>query len=105
MTNPIQFSPLAQPGAQSLGSKRPSSEDAVTNPGEDFASAFRAQLDKVNRMQSEADEQVKLLVSGETSSVTDVFTAARKAQVAFSMLMEIRNKLVDAYNELQNMRV
>lgn len=105
MTNPIQFNPLAQQGAQSLSARRSGASDAGTNPGEDFASAFRAQLDKVNRMQSEADEQVKQLVSGETSSVTDVFTAARKAQVAFSMLMEIRNKLVDAYNELQNMRV
>lgn len=105
MTNPINFNPLAQQAAQSLGGKRSAAADAVTNPGEDFASAFRAQLDRVNQMQSEADEQVKMLVSGEASSVTDVFTAARKAQVAFSMLMEIRNKLVDAYNELQNMRV
>lgn len=105
MSNSINFNPLARQAAQSLAGKRSAPSDGAANPGEDFASAFRAQLDKVNQMQSEADEQVQMLVSGETSSVTDVFTAARKAQVAFSMLMEIRNKLVDAYNELQNMRV
>jgi len=65
----------------------------------------KEQLLKVSRMQSEADEKVQKLLTGESQNLTEVFTAARKAEVAFSLLMEIRNKLVNAYEELKNMRV
>lgn len=105
MSSSIHFDPLGSRAANAPAGRRASAAGAAADPGEDFASAFRAQLDKVNQMQSEADQQVQALVSGGASSMTDVFTAAKKAQVAFSMLLEIRNKLVDAYNELQNMRV
>jgi flagellar hook-basal body complex protein FliE len=90
----------------------PAGTPAVTKParptpaaGEDFAALVKTQLQQVSQMQSEADENVRKLLTGETQSLTEVFTAARKAQVAFSLLMEIRNKLVDAYEELKNMRV
>ncbi len=73
--------------------------------GEDFASLVRQQLEKVNAMQSEADHEVRKLLTGESQNLTEVFTAARKAEVAFSLLMEIRNKLVDAYQEIKNLRV
>lgn len=77
----------------------------ATGAGEDFASMVKEQLQQVSRMQSEADENVQKLVTGQTQNITEVFTAARKAEVAFSLLMEIRNKLVDAYQEVKNMRV
>ena len=73
--------------------------------GQDFASLVRQQLEKVNAMQSEADTEVRKLLTGESQNLTEVFTAARKAEVAFSLLMEIRNKLVDAYQEIKNLRV
>lgn len=56
-------------------------------------------------MQADADRNVENLLTGETQNITEVFVAARKAQVAFSLLMEIRNKLVDAYTELRQLRV
>ena len=37
--------------------------------------------------------------------MAEVFSAVRKSEVAFSMLMEMRNKLVEAYREVQQMRV
>jgi len=48
---------------------------------------------------------VQKLLTGETDNVAEVFSASKKAGVAFDLLMEIRNKLVDAYNEVQQMRV
>jgi flagellar hook-basal body complex protein FliE len=53
----------------------------------------------------EADEGIQNLLTGRTDNVTEVLTAARKAEIAFSLLMEIRNKLVDAYSELRQLRV
>ena len=104
MANPIStnslnpISPLGKPGGV-----RPASQPKTA--GDDFASMVKDQLRKVSDMQSEADQNVQKLLSGETESITEVFTAARKAEVAFSLLMELRNKLVDAYDEIKNMRV
>ena len=45
------------------------------------------------------------LVTGETDNVAEVMEAVNKAGIAFDLLMEIRNKLSDAYQEVQQMRV
>lgn len=80
---------------------RPAGSEAKS----DFAGVLRAQLDRVNQAQSEADEGLQRVLTGESQSLTEVFVTARKAEVAFSLLMEIRNKLIDAYEELRQLRV
>lgn len=89
---PLQAPSPAQPAQEAV-------------PAEDFATQLRAQLEQVNRMQAEADEGVQNLIAGRNDNITEVLTSARKAEVAFSLLMEIRNKLVDAYTELKQLRV
>lgn len=103
MTNPIQILPSAiPPGA--LG--KSAGAAAVDGPaGKDFRSVLLSSLDEVNRLQAEADAGVQRLLTGETNNVAEVFTAVNKAGVAFDLLMEIRNKLTDAYREIQQMRV
>jgi flagellar hook-basal body complex protein FliE len=75
--------------------------DAVS----DFAATLRAQLERVSEMQTEADRGVQDLLTGQTQNISQVFSTARKAQVAFNLLMEVRNKLSDAYSEIRQMRV
>ena len=70
-----------------------------------FAAQLREQLEQVSKMQAEADQGVQNLLTGRTDTITEVLTTTRKAEVAFSLLMEIRNKLVDAYSELRQLRV
>ncbi len=77
----------------------------VRKGGAGFATQLREQLEHVSRMQAEADERIQNLLTGQSDNVSEVFTAARKAEVAFSLMMEIRNKLVDAYGELKQLRV
>ena len=73
--------------------------------GKDFGAYLLESLDKVNQLQQEADAGVQKLVTGETNNIAEVFSATRKAGVAFDLLMEIRNKLMDAYTELKQLRV
>lgn len=98
--SPDHLTPIGptRPGAATRPTERASEMD-------DFAATFRQQLEQVSRMQSEADEGIQALLTGQTDNITAVFTTARKAEVAFSLLMEIRNKLVDAYSELRQLRV
>jgi flagellar hook-basal body complex protein FliE len=102
MPDPVSSNPLRPLGPVAPGqSVRPPAPAG----GDDFAAALRRQLEQVSRMQTEADQGVQSLLTGESQNVTEVFAAARKAQVAFSLLMEIRNKLVDAYTEIRQLRV
>lgn len=80
---------------------------SIGQPGSesDFAAALREQLERVSEIQIEAEQGVQNLLTGRTQNITEVFITARKAEVAFSLLMEIRNKLTDAYTEVKNMRV
>ena len=44
-------------------------------------------------------------MAGRRTDIADVMTAKAKADMAFKMLLQVRNKLVDAYQEIKDMRV
>ncbi len=73
--------------------------------GKDFKQYLMESLQQVNQLQQEADAKVDGLMTGQTDNVVEVFGAVRKADVAFSLLMEMRNKMLDAYQEIQQMRI
>jgi len=73
--------------------------------GKDFKQILLNSLDEVNRLQQEADSAQQALLRGDTDNVAEVFTAVNKAEVAFDLLMEIRNKLLDAYQEINQIRI
>ena len=60
---------------------------------------------EVNMLQQRADSAVEKLMVGGEIGMAEVLTAVQKADIAFKMMMQIRNKLVQAYQEIQNMRV
>ncbi len=101
MTDPIQF-PI--PTQLTTGVQQPA-KPAEAAEGGDFKDILLNSLDEVNRLQNEADQGVQRLVTGETDNVAEVLAAVNKAGVAFDLLMQIRNKLTDAYKEIQQMRV
>jgi flagellar hook-basal body complex protein FliE len=102
MADPIQFPRITGPG--SAGSPdQPGASQPVT--GKDFKSILFDSLDEVNRLQDEADQGVQRLVTGETDNVAEVLAAVNKAGIAFDLLMEVRNKLTEAYQEIQRMQV
>ena len=103
MADPIQFgvlAPAVQPVAPGTAAAGP-----APAAGKDFKSVLMDGLNEVNRLQSEADQQVQRLLTGQTENVTEVLAAVNKAGIAFDLLMQIRNKLTDAYQEIQQMRV
>ena len=72
--------------------------------GKSFREIFQAHIDEVNRLQMAADNKMTDFVTGKTDNISDVLDAVKKAELAFKTLMQIRNKLVDAYEELNRMR-
>ena len=103
MVNPISPSLPSPIGPQS---PTPGATSGIEGAGgASFATQLRQQLEQVSHMQAEAEAGIQKLLTGQTDNITQVLTTARKAEVAFGLLMEIRNKLVDAYGELKQLRV
>lgn len=76
-----------------------------TNTQKDFKDILLNSLEKVNKLQLEAEEATERLLSGQTDNIAEVFSAVRKADIAFSLMMQIRNQLMNAYSEIKNMRL
>jgi len=83
----------------------PAGRSAGTAEGKDFKQLLMDNLNEVNRLQQEAQTATEKLATGKTDNVAEVFSAVRKADIAFSLLMQIRNQLTDAYTEIRNIRI
>ena len=70
-----------------------------------FKDVLLNSIREVNSMQQAADQAVEKLVTGEDVNPAEVLTAVQKADIAFRMMMQIRNKIVQAYQEVQDIRV
>jgi len=82
---------------------RPMTEREIRNTT--FKDLILGGVGEVNMMQQQADRAVEKLMVGGDIGMAEVLTAVQKADIAFKMMMQIRNKLVQAYQEIQNMRV
>ena len=70
-----------------------------------FKDVLMKNLNEVNQLQQDADTTLENFVTSKSTNVGDVISASQKATMAFSMLIQIRNKLQDAYDEVKNLRV
>jgi len=73
--------------------------------GPSFSDVLFDKIDEVNGLQKDAERAVTELAGGKADNVSEVFVAVQKADLAFKMLMQIRNKLLDAYQEINQMRI
>jgi flagellar hook-basal body complex protein FliE len=70
----------------------------------DFGEMLQSFVTDVNKLQNTANNSIQKMVSGEIKDVHQVMLAAGEAKVAFNMMLEIRNKTMEAYKELIQMR-
>jgi len=81
---------------------------AVGGPGNgpDFSSLLKQSVDKVNELQKQSSSLGKSLELGDANvSLAEVMIAKQKAGVAFQSVLQVRNKLVDAYKQVMSMQV
>lgn len=79
--------------------------DAASGNGPDFKKVFMDSLNEVNKAQQEADRATEDLMSGERADVENVILATQKADNAFRMLQQLRNKMTEAFDEIKQVRV
>ena len=71
--------------------------------GSTFGDMIKNAIHSVNDAQKNADNMVTDFVSGKTDNVHEVMISMEKAQLSFQLMTEIRNKIVDTYQELSRM--
>ena len=62
-------------------------------------------VEEVNRLQGEANHAIEQLGTGETKNIHETMIALEKAEVSFKLMLEVRNKILDAYHEVMRMNV
>ena len=106
MTDPLNIPELraSRAGMDPRALRAPSPPPSAA-PDRSFNDTLMESIGEVQRLQNEADTTIRKLVAGEIKDVTDVVVAVEKADVAFQTMMVVRNKMMQAYEEVMRMQV
>ena len=100
--------PLGLIGASGGAGRTPGGVGGSTgqNPdGADFKSMLMGNLKEVNALQQDATQAAEDLITGKRDDIEGVIAATDKADTAFKMLQAMRNQVMQAYDEVKQMRV
>ncbi|AIY04090.1 flagellar hook-basal body protein FliE [Planococcus sp. PAMC 21323] len=75
------------------------------NKVEGFGQVLKDALKEVSAAQNESDKLTNQLITGEVQDVHEVMIASQKASLSLQMTMQVRNKVVEAYQEVMRMQV
>jgi len=91
--------------SMSVGPIRPSSPqpfetDAANKQDETFGDMLKRAVGEVNGLQNESDKKMYQLAMGEVSDIHEVTVAMEKANIALNLTVEIRDRLMEAYQSI-----
>ena len=92
--------PLQSPGGAIAGSKPEPQSGSLS-----FGQMLTDTISQVNRQQLEADASINNLVTGKHADIHQTMIAVEKASVSFELLMQIRNKVISAYDKIMRMPI
>lgn len=90
-----------------LAAGRPADAAAGAAPGAvDFAQTLKAAIDQVNQAQQGSRVMAENFAAGDSNTnLHEVMIELQKASVSFQEMIQVRNKLVSAYQDVMNMQV
>jgi flagellar hook-basal body complex protein FliE len=85
---------------------------AVPNPAQasqeapkSFADTLKDAVQNVNQMQQESDFKMQEIATGKNHNIPEVMIAAEKADISLKLMVQVRNKIIEAYQEVMKMQV
>jgi flagellar hook-basal body complex protein FliE len=97
MTAPITgITPISIPSAAAVGT--------ASQPGE-FQSVLAGAINGIESLQNDASIATQKFLTGENEELHTTVLAAQKAELAFELGLQVRNKVVDAYQEIMKMQM
>lgn len=97
---------ITSPPLASLGAA--AATPAAATPaasGESFLTSLQDAVGRLNETQAQADESVQALLTGRTTNIHETMIALQKADVSFQVMLQVRNKVVSAYEEIMRMQL
>lgn len=76
------------------------SQQPTSSENSDFMGTLKNAMDQVTSLQSESDGKVAQLLSGNGQDVHSAMIAVEKANLSFEMMVQVRNKIVQAYQQV-----
>ena len=87
----------------SLNVPKPAAE--VQNGGTAFSTVLKDAIADINKLQVNADEKIAEVELGNTANIHEAVVALEKADISFRAMMQVRNKIMDAYQEIMRIQV
>jgi flagellar hook-basal body complex protein FliE len=91
--------------ASSFGGNAPAAHPASAAPAGGFMNSLQQAISKANDIQIQANQATEALMTGQTQNIHQTMVALQEADVSFQLMMQIRNKLLTAYEEIQRMQI
>ena len=83
----------------------PNSNKVKDGAKPDFSNTIREFLSSVNNSQKNAAEKVTEVIDGTSENIAEAMTAVEESRLNFQLLLEVRNKLLEAFREIQRMQI
>ncbi|MBI4831865.1 MAG: flagellar hook-basal body complex protein FliE [Candidatus Lindowbacteria bacterium] len=104
MVDEITIGGIAGPqGPLPVDRKQGMQPDEITGPS--FKEYLTESINEIQELQTVADETINKLAAGEVTNVSEAMIAIEKANMAFMTLLQVRNKILSAYDQIQRMQV
>lgn len=87
-----------------IESQRTQISSPVTD-GKSFVDTLKDAIQEVDQLQKVSDKKMQDLATGKTDNIPDVMIAAEKADIALKLMVQVRSKIIDAYQEVMKMQV
>jgi flagellar hook-basal body complex protein FliE len=94
--NQTGFSPLAL---------KPPETNAIAKTGADFSKVIQSAINQTVNAESASNRAIESLNSGESENLHDVMISVEKADISLKMLVQFRNKALQAYDEVMRMQI
>jgi flagellar hook-basal body complex protein FliE len=92
-------------GKSDLAVNTISEREKPAQTGAAFSEILGNAIQEVNSLQAQAGDEVQKAMTGEINDIHTAMIAVQKADVSFQMMMQVRNKLVSAYQEIMKLQV
>jgi flagellar hook-basal body complex protein FliE len=88
-----------------LVQQRTDSKNSPYLPNTSFKDTVNEFMGDVNSLQKESADMTAAMIKGEPVDIHDVMISAQKAKTSFELMLELRNKFLDMYREVNRMQV
>jgi flagellar hook-basal body complex protein FliE len=82
-----------------------STKPSAVSPGASFSDTLSKAIEGVDQLHKQADVAAEKIATGQSQNLHETMIAAEKADIALRLMVQVRNKIIDAYHEVMKMQV